>query len=381
MLIGAILPPLTRELALPDWTAGAIFSLSALLWAFFSPFWRSLSNRLGRRPVIAIGLIGYATSTFLFAFVAYLSLQGVITNWFWIFVCLLLSRGISGIVGPGVPTASQAYIADRTTPEARTAEIAMLGSGMTLGAALGPAAAAAIIASMGLLTPLFFIGFIVVGLAVWVFLKLPENRPPKTTIATSSTSISALKDPAIGPFIIFGVGLSMCTGILVQTFPFAMMDRMQIEGPQASQFLAAAMTIGAMATLISQLVLIPRLRLSPRNFTLLGVVPILIFAASMLFAADLGTFCLIQLMLGIGMGLARPGFTSGASLAGTPEQQGEVAGLIVATNGLGFVVSPLFGLWAYEHISPYAPFCVVIVIMSAVAAIIALKTHEPSQTA
>ena len=173
----------------------------------------------------------------------------------------------------------------------------------------------------------------------------------------------------------------MCTGILVQTFPFAMMDRMQIEGPQASQFLAAAMTIGAMATLISQLVLIPRLRLSPRNFTLLGVVPILIFAASMLFAADLGTFCLIQLMLGIGMGLARPGFTSGASLAGTPEQQGEVAGLIVATNGLGFVVSPLFGLWAYEHISPYAPFCVVIVIMSAVAAIIALKTHEPSQTA
>ena len=162
MLIGAILPPLTRELALPDWTAGAIFSLSALLWAFFSPFWGSLSNRLGRRPVIAIGLIGYATSTFLFAFVAYLSLQGVITNWFWIFVCLLLSRGISGIVGPGVPTASQAYIADRTTPEARTAEIAMLGSGMTLGAALGPAAAAAIIASMGLLTPLFFIGFIVI---------------------------------------------------------------------------------------------------------------------------------------------------------------------------------------------------------------------------
>ena len=32
MLTSAVLPPLTRELGLPDWTAGAIFSLSAAIW-------------------------------------------------------------------------------------------------------------------------------------------------------------------------------------------------------------------------------------------------------------------------------------------------------------------------------------------------------------
>ena len=128
--------------------------------------------------------------------------------------------------------------------------------------------------------------------------------------------------------------------------------------------------------MIAQLVLIPRLRLSPRNYILFGVVPMVVFAIAMLFVSDFATFCLIQMLLGIGMGLARPGFTSGASLAGSPEQQGEVAGLIVATNGLGFVVSPLFGLWAYEHISPSAPFCIVIFIMSSVATIIALKTRD-----
>ena len=56
MLIAAIIPPLTRELALPDWMAGAIFSFSALCWSLTSPFWGKQSNRLGRRRV---GIAGF----------------------------------------------------------------------------------------------------------------------------------------------------------------------------------------------------------------------------------------------------------------------------------------------------------------------------------
>ncbi len=62
MLIAAVIPPLTRDLGLPDWMAGAIFSLSALCWSLSSPFWGKRSNTWGRRRVAAIGLAGYSVS-------------------------------------------------------------------------------------------------------------------------------------------------------------------------------------------------------------------------------------------------------------------------------------------------------------------------------
>ncbi|MEL7482044.1 MAG: MFS transporter, partial [Pseudomonadota bacterium] len=56
MLIAAVVPIMTRDLDMPDWTAGAIFSLSAALWTLSSPFWGRKSNDWGRRPVAALGL-------------------------------------------------------------------------------------------------------------------------------------------------------------------------------------------------------------------------------------------------------------------------------------------------------------------------------------
>ena len=67
MLTSAVLPPLTRELKLPDWTAGAIFSLSAAIWVITAPYWGAKSNSWGRRKVAAIGMFGFAASMFFFA--------------------------------------------------------------------------------------------------------------------------------------------------------------------------------------------------------------------------------------------------------------------------------------------------------------------------
>jgi MFS family permease len=54
--------------------------------------------------------------------------------------------------------------------------------------------------------------------------------------------------------------------------------------------------------------------------------------------------------------MARPGLSAGVSLAATAEQQGDAAGYVTAANGMGFVVSPLFGLWMYDEVSPASPF-------------------------
>ncbi len=364
MLIAAVLPPLTRELGFPDWTAGAIFSVSALAWSVTSPYWGRKSSEWGRRKVAAIGMFGFAASMGLFAVVATIARSGAFGHWVVAFVLLLLARSLFGTFGSGTNPAAQAYVADRTTPDERTDEIAALTSGFTIGTALGPAVAAALIVSLGLMSPVWIISILAAGVGVLVLKTLPEEKAPRDERIQSEGQVALWRDPGVMPYLIYAVGLSLVSGILVQTFPYAMMDKMGVSGIEASQYIAAATTIGAGATLMAQLVFIPRLKLPVRDLMVWGAILLIMNALGMLWTTTFAVFCLLQMLIGFGQGLCRPGFTSGASLAAGPEMQGSVAGLVTAANGAGFIVSPFFGLWMYENVDEHAPFIFAAVVLA-----------------
>jgi len=362
--VSIVLPPLTRELGLPDWTAGAIFSLSAAVWVVTAPFWGAKSNTLGRRPVAAIGMFGFAASMLLFAVSAMAALLGWITGWVLVFLLLLFSRTLFGVFGSATNPAAQAYVADRTSREERTDQIATLTSGFTLGQMAGPAAAAALITlggmlspTIGLLAPVVVVTAIAGVIGVLVLTRLPETRAPSEDGGLGRSGAKGLwRRSDIFPYLVYAVGLSLVTGVLSQTFPYAIMDRMGIQGAASAQYTGPAMTMGAMATLIAQLVLIPRLKLPIRSLMVYGAVMLLMASVFMVWAEDFALFAFAQILLGFGQGFARPGFSAGASLAARQEEQGDVAGLVTAANGMGFVVSPLFGLWMYENVSGASPF-------------------------
>lgn len=367
MLISTVLPLLIRELELPAWTAGAIFSLSAVAWVLFSPFWGKRSNEWGRRPVAALGMFGFSASMLLFGLSGLAGLTGVLDWWVLIFLCLISGRSLFGIFGSGTNPAAQAYVADRTTPEERTEEIASLTSGFTFGTVLGPALAGALIAVLGLLAPVFVISAVAAIIGFCILFYLPENRPPKIERVETNEGKGLWRNPGVLPYLVYGVGLSLVSGVLIQTFPFFMLDRLLETGslgsgldgdgpPAGTDELAIVMTLGAMATLTAQLALIPRLKLPPRDLMVWGAVLLAGGSLLVLTAPTLAIFGLVQILFGLGQGFSRPGFTSGASLAVGATLQGNVAGLVTAANGTGFVVSPIFGLWAYEHIHPTAPF-------------------------
>lgn len=378
MLTSAVLPPLTRELGLPDWTAGAIFSLSAAIWVVTAPYWGAKSNLWGRRRVAAIGMLGFAASMFFFALISMAALFGWMTNWVLIFVLLLTARSLFGVFGSATNPAAQAYVADRTSREERMDEISTLTSGFTLGQMAGPAAAAALISggallspTVGLLAPVAVITVIALVVAWLVATKLPEHRAPRSDAGLARSGEKGLwRQKAIFPFLLYAVGLSLATGVLSQTFPYAIMDRMNAPGAASAQYTGPAMTMGAMATLISQLVLIPRLRLPARSLMVYGAIMLALASLFMVWAQDFALFAFAQILFGLGQGFARPGFSVGVSLAATQEQQGDVAGLITAANGMGFVVSPLFGLWMYENVNSQAPFifCTGLVVVMAIYA-------------
>ncbi len=377
MLIAAVLPPLTRELALPDWMAGAIFSLSAALWVFMSPFWGSRSNTWGRRRVAALGLAGYSASMLLFGTFGQLALMGVITAPALIFVSLLFSRSLFGIFGSGTNPAAQAYVADRTSPERRTEEIASVTAGHSFGTVAGPAFAAAVAGVSGLMSPPFLTAIMAATASWLIWTRLPEHTPPQeTSLRPRPRLVSPLWwDRRILPFVLFSISLSLVTGVIFQTFAFAIMDKLEVAGTEVNQFTGPAYSVGAMATLLAQLVLIPRLNLSNRQLMAVGAACICIGALTIIPTRDFAVLIIAQFAIGLGQGLSRPGFFAGASLAVGPSEQGDVAGLMVATNAIGFVVSPLFGPYVYEYVSRDAPFLLAATLLAAmtVFALFAVK--------
>ncbi|MEL7129646.1 MAG: MFS transporter, partial [Pseudomonadota bacterium] len=211
MLIAAVLPIMTRELEMDDWMAGAIFSLSAAIWTVCSPFWGNMSNVWGRRRVAALGLAGYSFSMLLFGVFGWLALRGYIEGAFVIFGCLLFARSFFGLLGSGSSPAAQAYVADRTTTEERTQEIASVTSGFSVGAVAGPAFAAAMVAVFGLLSPVFFTFFAAAIISFLLYTKLPENTPPQSDATTAKIPTAGARalwrDPRILPYLIYAVGL------------------------------------------------------------------------------------------------------------------------------------------------------------------------------
>jgi MFS family permease len=367
MLVSAVLPPLTRALGLPDWAAGAMFSLSAVLWVITSPIWARASDKFGRRPLVAFGLVAYATSMAMTALIGALALGGHISNIWAVIAGLLVARAIFGLGGSATTPAAQAYVADRTSRAERTSEIASLNAAFGFGLAGGPVVAGALVTALGLLSPLVASAAIALVCAWAVWTRLPETRPPQAEAGPARTRWALVNDPRLRPYLIYGVALSVVTGVLSQTFPFRVMDQLGVSGTQAAQFVTATVTVGALAQLVVQLGVIPRLTASPAQLMASGAGLVALGSLGTVFAADLASLSVCQLVSGVGFGLCRPGYAGGASLAVGAQDQGGVAGLVVAANGAGFVVSPIFGLWLYGALSPEAPFWLLTAILTGMA--------------
>ena len=357
----AVAPPLVRQLNLSDSTVGWIFALSALLWVFCSPYWGRLSDRIGRKPVAALGLAAYAVSMGLFGAMVMLGMIGLLTG-VWLFIALMLTRAIFGAFGSASSPAAQAYIADRTSLAERTEQLAGLTAAFALGQAFGPAICAALAAWLGLVFPIVLIAVLAAAASYAIWRFLPENTPPKSDRPRSDwkESIALIGDRRISAYLMYGFALSMVAGITVQVFGLFTMDRLNAQGEHGAELTAAGFMVNALALLATQMAVLPRLRMGPRMLMAWGAGLLALGVTIQIVAPTLGALLVSQAVQGLGAGLARPGFTGGASIAVRPEEQGAAAGLVVAVNGAGFVFSPLFGGVAYERLGMNAPLLITV---------------------
>jgi len=115
---------------------GCLMASFSAMQFLFAPVWGRFSDRIGRRPVLLIGLAGSTVSYFLFAVVTQLGNRGPILGLsplVWLFV----TRIGAGISGATISTA-QAYIADCTDEKSRGKGMALIGAAFGIGFTFGP---------------------------------------------------------------------------------------------------------------------------------------------------------------------------------------------------------------------------------------------------
>src|SRR5690606_13743304 len=130
------------------------------------------------------------------------------------------------------------------------------------------------------------------------------------------------------------------------------------------------------AMIFSQLVLM-RVIHSPARLLLTGMPILAVGLFAVASASGLYTLWGGMVCYGLGMGLSMPAFSSGASLAVRPEEQGSLAGIIGSMGAWGFLFGPLIGGGLYS-IRPSLPYwCATALIVSLTAFLWRQRRHLP----
>ncbi|MFT7417119.1 MAG: MFS family permease [Glaciecola sp.] len=339
----AILAPLGREIGLVEVQIGAIISASSLTLFLVSPFWGRASDVWGRRKILLIGLFGYSAGTVMFAGVFQMALLGYLVP-LTALILLILTRVANATVMAAVSPSANAYMADITTVEDRIKGMGAIGAAGNIGSILGPAIGG-LLAGISLLTPLYFSILLTLAAAVLTLFALPVL--PKATVIKKPPRLK-YSDPRILPLVVAGVLLFMGFAIVQQTIAFRFQDELALSGIETAKIVGFSLMFSAAAALFVQLLVIPRL--SVRPFVLLRIsMPIMMIAFGIMALGDSQSMYILSMcILGMGMGLAGPGFMAGASIAVSSEEQGAVAGIAGSCPPLGFAIGPLLGTYLYS---------------------------------
>lgn len=167
-LVIPILPIFSKELQATPIQIGFIAGLYSLMNFLFAPLWGTLSDRIGRRPVMLVSIMVTMLSYVFFAFTQNL-------------IFLAMSRIFSGIGSANISTA-QAYISDITQPKDRAKNMGLIGAAFGLGFIFGPPAGG-YLKSLSGSGSVQLVGFFAASLCainlVLAYLYLPESIKEK----------------------------------------------------------------------------------------------------------------------------------------------------------------------------------------------------------
>ena len=350
-----VVPPVAFEIGLTEIQIGLIYASSAVLWLLTSARWGSLSDFWGRRPVIIIGLIGYALSLMLFVTVLRLG------QWGWLPVALLfpllvLARVINGGFGSATRPATLGFVADFTTSFRRAGGISRIEAGFALGIALGPLLGSLLFIYSDMLPFYIFAGVgLLMALLIWrVLPSQSDHLPAVHPVARPRAGKLRYSDSRIWPFMVLAGAQGIAHASITQTAALYYKNHLGVTDTLLPQVGLAFAAMSGTVFLMTMLV-VPRLGLQPRSLLRFG--PVLLLCAFVLLAlsSEPAQVVLAMGVFGIGTGMCTPGRSAAMSLINDRENQGRAMGMVGSIMPVGHILSPLLTMPLFIY-SPAAAY-------------------------
>jgi len=317
----------------------ASFSLAQLVCA---PLLGRLSDRIGRKPVIMISLLGTAVGSFVTGAAGAL----------WV---LFLGRILDGASGASVAVA-QGAVTDLAPPSERPRLLGLLGAAFGVGFVVGPALGG--LASLGgEHIPFFVAGTVALINAIVAWRRLPETRPADVRQAARE----AAKNDTEAKVRLWGLAVTGFTAIVAfsgfeATFSLLAGDRFRLtEGGVAAIFVGIGVVlVGVQGGLIRPI----NAKLGTQRSLQTGLV---LNSAGLivLSAAENWPLLIVALaLLTVGQGLVTPNLSSLVSGRVPDHRRGEALGFQQGVNAIGRVAGPALAGVLYDHVSIGSPYLV-----------------------
>ena len=342
--------PYAKEFGLSDLAASLLTTAFSLSQFLGTPILGRLSDRIGRKPLLVLSLLGTVVANLLAA----------VSPFAW---WLYLARMLDGLTG-GNNSVAQAVVSDMTTPEQRTQAFGIFGGMFRLGFVAGPPLAyfAQTLPPLPGITPLGM-SFVVSAMmalvaAILCFVLLPETRPPSRCDRTLKLSLAdfgfgrlatSFRRPVVGRIFI----MTFLNGATFTVFTFAFQPFFLSVLGQDTKNLAFAFVLFGILAFLSQVFLLEPLRKHINLVTLLVAALIMRGILLILYPSfpTIQVFWVLLVFFGIVNAFPMPLIDSLLSLRTSKDEQGEALGTnssyLSIANAIGPAISGVLVTFGY----------------------------------
>jgi MFS family permease len=382
--LGTAARALGNETHLPEVLfGGVISSLFSILQFIFAPFWGSLSDRRGRRPVLVLTVAGTTASYLLW----------MVSGSFWIF---LLARLLAGAFGGNLSVATAA-VADVTTRAERSKAMGLVGAAFGLGLVTGPligAFSARInlldhwpqLAAWGV-NPFTMPALVacVLGLVnlLWIRARFVETLAPE---ARGRSEAPRLRNPLAAILGLDNIGARRANLVaFVYALAFVAMEA-SLVFVSAERFAYTARENGflmgflGVCSILTQGLLVRKLlvRLPEKPVLLIGLVCSTLGLLGVGFAPTEFMLYAGVALLAVGGGLVNPSTTGLISLYASQEEQGRVLGIFRSLGSLARAITPIMAGTVYWTLGASTLYAVAAA-LAALAAALSFRLPRPQK--
>lgn len=349
-----VLPFVIEDYNAPDWVYGLMLALYSGFQFIGSPILGSMSDRMGRKPILMVSQAGTLLSWLIF--LAALFLPDIPVFGFAIPLWVVaFSRILDGITGGNI-SVTNAYVSDITSRKEKSYVFGYLGGIVGIGLIIGPGiggftASTSLGYTATLLAAILISSVALISMFVW----LKESHPVEKRIAKKQSFIDNFfilrhirklaPSPIIKLLFLLKLLFSIMSACYMGTIVLYIIDLFEFSPREIGIFmLVVGVFLGVNQAVVSKWFIN---HFGVFKTLLIGLGLSSIGAVAITMTVDLYWYIAYYYVLNLGFSLCYPTFTALVSIHADEEKQGEVMGIYESINAFAMTVFPIFAAAVY----------------------------------